>query len=329
MTGERAWGPDLLGPDFSSLRLSSDGGGPEATLVRYQPVAEREGGAAAPSRTVLYIPGWSDYFFNTELASFWHRQGFAFYALDLHNHGRNIVDGTLGGYVANLRDFDGDIERALGVVQSDSPAAPSVMLMAHSTGALAATLWVTRNPSRVAALILNSPWLESHGSPLLRKAAAPLVAPFARRWPTLRLRAFRRNLYWRSISAEADGEWDVDRRYRPPYAFPVRLGWLSAVLAGQNEVAGGLQLPVPTLVLMSTKSLNGPVWTVGMMQADVVLDVRTMEARARTLGPQVTICKIEGALHDVLLSRAEVRARAYQVIEQWLPTTLSTWPDRA
>lgn len=43
-----------------------------------------------------------------------------------------------------------------------SPAGPTprrLVLMGHSTGGLTLSRWVSRNPGRVSALILNSPWL--------------------------------------------------------------------------------------------------------------------------------------------------------------------------
>ena len=46
-----------------------------ATLVRRN--------APQHQRAVLYVHGWSDYFFQTHLADFWNEQGFDFYALDL------------------------------------------------------------------------------------------------------------------------------------------------------------------------------------------------------------------------------------------------------
>lgn len=322
------WTEDILGAGFQARPLQAtgaDGITRTATLVRYAPDSAdtapvdfgQAPGAGAPDRAVLFIHGWSDYFFNTDVAGFWSRAGYAFYALDMHNHGRSLQDGVAPGFVADLSEYDAEITAALDLVTDSHPEA-DVTLMAHSLGGLVAVLWVHRNPGRVNRLVLNSPWLEMHRGPWLRRSLNTMVGPMARLRPDAVLRLPERTFYWRSISAEADGEWTLDPRYRPPQAFPVRAGWLKAVLAGQARVARGLKLPVPVLVLMSAASRNGMVWTDQMLRTDAVLDVDTIAARAAGLGSSVTLERVDGALHDVFLSAPEVRAEAFARLGRWL-----------
>jgi alpha-beta hydrolase superfamily lysophospholipase len=101
-------------------------------------------------------------------------------------------------------------------------------------------------------------------------------------------------------------------------AFPVRAGWLSAVLAGQSKVARGLGIEVPILVLLSAASANGMVWSEAMRRTDAVLDVNTLAVRAMSLGRTITLEKIDGALHDVFLSSPKVRADAYARLSRWI-----------
>ncbi|MDN5669493.1 MAG: alpha/beta hydrolase [Renibacterium salmoninarum] len=318
----RRWQPDVLGTGYESTELSigrKDEPGRVATLVRHLP----EDQASMPGQAVLFIHGWSDYFFNTELAEFFTGLGIAFYALDLHNHGRSLRTGDLGGFVADLAEYDAELDASLSAVTEDLQAryrgtAPKVAFMGHSTGGLVAALWASRHPDTVSHLILNSPWLEMHGSSFVRHATHSMVEPFARWWPQSRIKLPERNFYWRSISASAEGEWQLDDALRPPLAFPIRFGWMSAILAGQSQVAKGLNIGVPILVLMSARSLNGPRWREGMRSADAVLDIQTMAARAITLGESVTIEKIDGGLHDVLLSQKPVRELAYSRLLRWL-----------
>ena len=276
--------------------------------------------AAPPDRAVLFLHGWSDYFFNEELAEFWTGQGFEFFALDMHNHGRSLRPGTHGGYVADLDDYDAEITAAIGIIGSLRPPgkAPQVTLMGHSTGGLIAALWADRHPGVASQLVLDSPWLEVHGSPALRRAARTMVEPFARFWPESVIRLPERAFYWRSISSAAEGEWALDDAYRPPHAFPVRAGWLSAVLSGQSRVARGLNIEVPILVLISGASANGMFWKESMRRTDAVLDVNTIALRALSLGRTVTLERIDGALHDVFLSAPRVRADAYARLSRWI-----------
>ena len=344
------WQKDILGDDFEACTF--DAAGPDgvqrtATLVRHVPGGRGARAAAdanaapdvppapgkershgpgdaavrQPRRAVLFLHGWSDYFFNEELADFWTGKGFDFFALDLHNHGRSLRPGTHGGYVADLEDYDAEITAAIGIIGSlgpDGTAPPLLTLMGHSTGGLIAALWAGRHPGQAAQLVLDSPWLEAHGSPAVRRAARAMVEPLARFRPESVIRLPERGFYWRSISSAAEGEWALNDAFRPPRAFPVRAGWLSAVLAGQARVARGLNLEVPVLVLISGASANGMVWKESMRRTDAVLDVNTIALRALSLGRTVTLERIDGALHDVFLSAPPVRAEAYARLARWI-----------
>jgi len=101
-------------------------------------------------------------------------------------------------------------------------------------------------------------------------------------------------------------------------AFPLRVGWLSAVMAGHAKVARGLRIDIPILVLLSGASANGPFWSEEMRRTDAVLDVNIIALRALTLGRTVTVERVDGALHDVFLSPANVRADAYARLARWL-----------
>ncbi len=314
------WQRDILGEEFESHAFAAagpDGVERTATLVRFRPAATGVLPSPGHRRAVLFLHGWSDYFFNVDLARFWSSAGYDFYALDMHNHGRSLRPESPGGYVSDLADYDAEIEMACRLISQEGVTRP-LTLLGHSTGGLVAALWASRHPEAVSRLILNSPWLEMHGSALVRRAASSMVGPVARFRPEAVLRLPERGFYWRTISSSADGEWSLDDRYRPPMAFPVRAGWLSAVLAGHTKVARGLNIEVPILVLLSRGSANGLFWSEEMRRTDAVLDVNVIAARALTLGRTVTVERIDGALHDVFLSPAAVRADAYARLSRWL-----------
>ncbi|MCQ9164424.1 alpha/beta hydrolase [Arthrobacter sp. STN4] len=322
------WVPDILGPDYAAQPLDvprPDGTPRQATLVRHRPVVPAGTAARTATRTprpsVLYIHGWSDYFYNTGLAEFFTTRGYDFYALDLHNHGRSLVSHDLGGYVDDLADYDDEITLAHSTIRSAAGVAGGafpLLLMGHSTGGLVAALWAQKFPANVGQLVLNSPWLEIQGGAAIRRAATPLVRPVADLRPLTRMRVPERTFYWRGISDEAYGDWPVDRTLRPPQAFPVRAGWMRAILAAQRRVAAGLGLPMPVLVMLSSRSMLGPVWNGAMLRADVVLDVRALALRAVSLGTSVSVERVDGALHEVFLSGGEVRRDAYHRLDRWL-----------
>lgn len=323
MAGEpTGWHPDVLGAGFErrTLPLGDDAQGPVvATLVRYRGRRRRFGGLAQGA-DVLYVHGWNDYFFNPELARYWAGLGARFHALDLRKYGRSLRDGHTHGYVADLAEYDADLEAALAVIghgADDRPRRPLVLL-GHSTGGLTLSLWAARHHGRAAALILDSPWLEFQGSRIGREAIRPAMALAARLDPHIVVPKVGLGFYARSIDADRDGEWHYDHGWRLDSGMPMHPTWLAAVFAGQRTVAAGIDVGVPVLSLLSARSLLQPRWSEGMLHADIVLVVDEIAERSLLLGPNVTVARIDGALHDVFLSRQPARQAAYDAITGWL-----------
>jgi alpha-beta hydrolase superfamily lysophospholipase len=125
-----------------------------------------------------------------------------------------------------------------------------------------------------------------------------------------------------SLTVPVD-QWGVDERWRPAYSMPVRPGWLLAMLSGHATVAAGLSIDVPILVLTSNRSHLSAMWSKEMRSSDVVLDVEILARRALQLGPVVTIARIPGAVHDVVLSKRKAREQAYAEMRRWARGYLS------
>lgn len=378
------WQQDVLGPNFEQLTLDLPSGSP-ATLVRYVGDAPEWPSSPIAGADILYVHGWSDYFFQHELAEFWHRAGANFYALDLHNYGRSLRPGMLPGQVTSLTDYDADISAALAAM-GRSPAAEAVMalpaaapgedeqhtfetafleearhrlgaafdalagrerppvpdapghrplvLLGHSTGGLILSLWAARHPGAATAIVLNSPWLEFQASEVGRNVVAPLIQ--ARAWfrPLAPLPGIDPGFYTRAVSKKFDGEWDYNSAWRPDRGFPVTPSFLNAVFQGQAQVARGLDLPVPVLVMLSDKSYLQPKWSSDALSSDVVLNVDVVAHRATDLGNFVTLQRIPGAFHDVFLSAGDVRVQAYSGMGRWVEAALNEnlhrhWTERA
>ena len=331
--GDVGWEPDVLGAGFErmTLPLEPDAqGAVVATVVRYVPAPARESlldrvlrrrpepGVAAGA-AVLYLHGWSDYFFQKHHAEFWHRSGADFYALDLRKYGRSLRPGQTPGYITDLKTYDEDIEAAIAVIGADGigPARP-LILVGHSTGGLTLSLWAARNPGRFASLVLNSPWLEFQGNQAGRLAIAPVVGLGARYRPLERLPSVDLGFYTRTVSSRFDGEWDYSAEWRPDHGFDVHPAWLNAILEGHAAVALGLRIDAPVLTMLSARSSLLPRWAPGMAESDTAIDVEIVAQRSLRLGPLVTVLRLDGALHDVFLSKGQVRERAFAELERWL-----------
>jgi len=311
------WHPDILGEGFEQLTLplGEDAEGQvSATLVRSRPHPGPRLFGELRDTDVLYVHGWSDYFFQTDLARFFTDRGARFFALDLRKYGRSLRPGQSRGYVAALDVYDADIAAALDAM-CIAREKRRLVLLGHSTGGLTLTLWAARHPGVADALVLNSPWLELQLGPFGRQALAPLVNVRARFDPLGTHPVVDLGFYTRA-QREAGTFPDSPEGWRPAQGFPTHPGWLAAVIAGHARVASGLDVGCPALVLLSARSAVALTWSDAMRASDSVLVVDDIARAATRIGSTVTIARIDGALHDVFLSAPEARDAAYAALER-------------
>ncbi|HUN33541.1 MAG TPA: alpha/beta hydrolase [Trebonia sp.] len=321
------WKPDILGAGYSQLVLDlgtdPDGEGAiEAVLVRRD---QRPGEAENDKGVVLYVHGFTDYFFQADLADFFAQRGLRFYALDLRKCGRARRAGQTPHYVSDLALYDDELDRAMGIVTEAHPGAP-VILAAHSTGGLIVPLWLDRKKGAVppvAGIVLNSPWLDLQGSKTLRGPVTQLLRVLGRVRPYQQIKV-RPGVYGQTLHVSATGEWDYDLELKPLAGFPVTFGWLNAIRRAHARLHHGLETSVPILVLRSTKSLFTARYTGACDLADLVLGTTQIARWASSLGSQVTDVPILDARHDVFLSIPQARASAYAALDQWLAQTSLT-----
>ncbi|GAA1434219.1 alpha/beta hydrolase [Microlunatus lacustris] len=316
----RSWHPDLL-PGYESTDLPLAGATPApgepadtelvATLVR------RVGATVADRRpAVLYLHGWNDYFFQAHLGDAFADLGYAFFALDLRRYGRSLRVGQLRGFVTDLSEYFEELDAAAAVLAEDHDG---LVVVGHSTGGLVSALWAAARPGLVDALVLNSPWLDLQGSALVRTLGSPLVEALGSRNPTSVLRLPPDlGFYARVLHTEHGGEWVYDTDLKSSPGPPVRAGWLRAVLAGHQQVAAGLDIEAPVLVLASAASDFGRRWHEGLRGVDTVLDVEQIALRAVRLGRHVTLVRVPEGVHDLVLSAPAVRASVLATTARWV-----------
>ena len=290
-----------------------------------------------PAFAFLAVHGWNDYFYQTELARYVDSIGGAFYAVDLRKYGRSLREGQTFGYIRDFDEYDDELHICRDLIYGELGPKIPLVLYGHSTGGLACALWADRHPGAADGLVLNSPWLEYHGSTGMRQAGAPVVEILARTSPTFVLPTAEDDFYQRALTAwrpDPDAEavpghegsddpfwttgWNPKPEFRTGSGAPVRPGWLSAVLNGHARVAAGLDVGCPILVLTSARSLTGNTWSEDFRAVDSVLDVKQIWKRVPELGSHTTLVKLDDAVHDVTFSRREVRERAFEEIGRFL-----------
>lgn len=290
------WQSDSLLPGFQALSLPfpDDYDGPvAATLVRLPT-------ASAPNGPALYVHGFIDYFFQRHMAERFAAEGYAFYALDLRKHGRSLRPHQHPNFCKSIREYYADLTRALLIIGQPT------LLVGHSTGGLVCSLYAHEGErrSQIRRLWLNSPFFDFNVS-LPRRALLVLGAALGRILPFLNDPHAVTPEYPKSIHKDYRGEWDFDLSLKPIAGFPAYYGWLAAIREAQARVRRGLSIACPVLSTYSDES-------------DIVLDWRHIERGSRRLGRDVTLRQFPGALHDLVLSRKDLREAVFDALFEWL-----------
>ncbi|XCB29400.1 alpha/beta hydrolase [Arcanobacterium hippocoleae] len=266
--------------------------------------------AEKPRFAFLAIHGWNDYFYQIELARAISALGGRFYAIDLSKYGRSHLPAQMWGYTTDLSFYDDDIHAARDAIYSELPADTPFILYGHSTGGLTASLWADRHPGALTGLVLNSPWLEIQAATAVRQASHPAIEVLSRLDPTTVIPSTDNGFYQRAltgnhlddplIDTESDPHndpfftdgWQPDTQYRHFPSFPVRAGWLNAILRGHERVAQGLNITAPVLTLTSTRSYSGSSeWSFEQLSTDAVLRVDQIWKRCLNLTNSLTLEK--------------------------------------
>ena len=323
MTAAQAgWADDVLtGYVQNTLALGADPDGEGelfATVVR-------NADPAPSSLVVLAVHGYTDYFFNTELADHFSDRGWRFYGLDLQRCGRSWREGQTPHFTPDLARYDRELEWSAAIVAAENPAA-RILVYGHSTGGLVVSLWLDRVRERgdtvalgIAGLVLNSPFLDLNGPAILRaRATSTAFGAMARVRKTRVVRGSGTGGYGLTLHREYHGEFDYNLAWKPLGGFPVTVGWIHAIRRGQARLHRGLDVGAPNLVLRSDHSVAETAEPAVLQRGDAVLDVAHIARWAGCLGDRTTSVPVKDAKHDVFLSLAEPRAAAYAELDRWL-----------
>ncbi|MFJ5924474.1 alpha/beta hydrolase [Kitasatospora sp. NPDC092948] len=305
---------DILGAPYEAAELPltpDEEGQVSATLIRRLIPGSRQ--------AVLYLHGYNDYFFQTHLADHFTAAGYSFYALDLRKYGRSLRPYQSPNFVTDLTVYDEELDEAIRVIR-DLDGHTRVLVNGHSTGGLVAALWASRRDGRglVDGLFLNSPFLSMPAPPVVRTLGAPALDALGRAAPTRKLPTPLNPHYVHSLHRKHRGSWDFDLTLKPAEGVPLYAGWLSAIHRGHRTVRRGLSVSCPILMMASTASTITSRWDPALMHTDGVLRADDIAALAPYLGRHVTLIRIEGGVHDLVLSSDAVRAQVFAELDRWL-----------
>ena len=272
----------------------------------------------ATGRGVLYIHGFNDYFFQTEMADRFNAEGYDFYALDLRKHGRSYRQWQRMCNFRDVEEFYADIDTALAIMGNEGCS--EIVLLAHSTGGLIASLYCNdrKENLKAKALVLNSPFLELNMGWFMRKVAMPVVAAISEFAPDMMISQGISTGYGESLLEGQHGEWAFDTEKKRMVSPDVSAGWVGGVYRAQKRIKEGLDIPCPIMVMYSDSSVVSGHWIPEMQRADAVLNVADIAALGPRLGKDVYLVRVNDGMHDLLCSAAGVRKALYRKIFGWL-----------
>lgn len=324
------WQPDVLGSGFEQVVLPQgkdpdSGTRVDAVLVR----DVRASQSAMHKPAVLWVHGMSDYFFQIHVADEFAARGYPFYALDLRRCGRALKKGDRPHFTLSMTRYFPELTQTLRILAQRHG---SVIVLAHSTGGLIVPLWADHlrrehpeDHSKLHAVILNSPWLDMQFPAWQVALLKPVLNAFGAIFPSLPLLQRGEGTYGKSIHKDEHGEWDFNTEWKPIDGHRKYLGWIRAVLQGQEQIhAGDVDTGVPTLTLCSSHSYLGEEYSPAADTADTVLDVDQIQRWAPTLSAHTQVQAIDGARHDVFLSERHAREAAFKAVFTWLDGLAAT-----
>lgn len=310
---DTAWGPDVLeGYESRFVPHARAFDGPvRSTIIR-----KRVPGGSR--RAFLYVHGFNDYFFQSLMGELMVDSGINFYAVDLRRYGRSRLPWQYPFNVRDQKEYFEDIDSALAQIRRDGNT--DITLGGHSTGGLTVLLYAAERGSEVGVqrVVTNSPFLEWNFNAFLRKVAIPVVSFGSHVFQNARIKQARCDGYAFSLLRRYHGQWDYNTQWKMVYSPPVKWSWIRSINGAQRAVRKkGARIAVPTLVMHSSRKIDGCNWTPDFQTGDCVLnpfDIRKIAEAIAERQPLVHTCVIDSGLHDLILSEPRPRQAAYDSI---------------
>ena len=309
---------DILGGTYQKRTIEmgeDDEGRVVCSLVRRPPLEGCQ-------KAILYVHGYNDYFFQSQLGDSIQKHGYDFYALDLRKYGRSLLPHQDAFYCRSLTEYFADIDTALHIIKEEGHR--DIVLMGHSTGGLIISYYMKHRPDAdVKGVALNSPFLDWNFGWFMEQVLIPAVSFLGNYFPEWTVQSGGNPSYAHSLLKGFHGEWEFDTDWKMPLGHPKRAGWIRAIEEAQRDVQQGCNIQCPVLVLSSTRSYpESAEWHDEYLSSDIVLSVDDIQQYGERLGSNVERHRIEGGIHDLILSPRPARDEAYRLLFEWMEQIL-------
>ena len=301
------------GFNIQKLKLADDYQGKvEATLISRKASKQSQ-------KAILYIHGFVDYFFQNNLADWANNIDINFYAIDLRKYGRSLLPHQMPNMARSMSEYFEEIDMAIDIIKNKDKN-NFLILMGHSTGGLISSLYANlhRSDNSIDALILNSPFFDMNKPTWFKKTALPVTAFIGKNFPNISSPEGLKEGYAKSLHKDFKGEWDFNLDYKPILGYKINLGWVAAIHYAQQELQKGLDITCPVLVMYSSKSVTPGNYHHSMHTADSVLDAEDISKYADVIGKNVTKVEIIDGMHDLILSKKDVREEVFAEMTKFI-----------
>ncbi|MDE7160101.1 MAG: alpha/beta hydrolase [Muribaculaceae bacterium] len=313
-TTDVSWHSDIL-PGYEARYVDQGEAfdGPcRSTIVRLR-------GPRSSSKGFLYVHGFNDYFFQSEMGRRFVDSGFHFYAVDLRRYGRSYQPWQYPFNIRNQKEYFADIDSALAQMRRDGIT--DITLGGHSTGGLTVCLLAAARgrEAGVDRVVTDSPFLAWNFNSFYRNFLIPSVTAIGGIFKNSKIKQGHCDGYAYSLLKEYEGEWTYNTDWKMVYSPPVTFSWVRSIQNAQKEVKSkAANIAVPLLVMHSSRKIDGCNWTPEFQTGDAVLDPAMIQQvglliRKESRHP-VSVCTVDSGLHDLILSRRDVRDAAYDSI---------------
>lgn len=308
------WGPDVLqGYESRFVNQGEAFDGPvRSTIIRLR-------GPESSKKGFLYIHGFNDYFFQSEMGEQFVDSGYHFYAVDLRRYGRSRLPWQYPYNVRDQKEYFADIDSA--IVQMHRDGITDITLGGHSTGGLTVCYYAACKGGlvNVNRVVTDSPFLAWNFNAFMRNVAAPVIQGLGKLFPNANVDQGKCDGYAYSLLKEYDGEWVYNTDWKMIYSPPVKFSWVGAIEGAQKDLMRKKgNIVVPLLVMTSSRKIDGCNFTPEFMTGDAVLDPPSIRERGRKLGHERVVCEIDSGLHDLILSPSPHREAAYDTIFRFI-----------
>jgi alpha-beta hydrolase superfamily lysophospholipase len=232
---------------------------------------------SAPKHVVVLVHGFAEHIGRYgEIFKRLNRAGMSVLGVDLRGHGRSH---GMRGYINNISDYVDDLDAAVREAKARNNAS-TVVILAHSMGALVASCYTAQYPNQVSGLILSSPLIEiAVEIPAWKRKAGHWMAKLM---PSFSLKSTMDTKY-------LTHDTEIVRAYdKDPLVFHyVRAGWFDQITGFKDEA------------FKTAKKIKTPV-LIQFSPEDYVVNYETGHAWASEIrSPNKQILVYDGFYHEI------------------------------